>query len=59
MRGIDYRADDKGICLLIAKPFSHQREALQAANPRPGEDRSKIAAPATLMEHKISAGERP
>lgn len=29
MRGLDYRAPEKGICLLVAKSFRHEREAIQ------------------------------
>jgi hypothetical protein len=32
MRGFDYRAKTKGITLIIAAPFSNQRQALQGLN---------------------------
>ena len=31
MRGIDFRAPTKGITLLVCEPFTHPREAIQAA----------------------------
>ena len=32
MRGFDYRAQTKGITLVLAAPFANQREAMQGLN---------------------------